>query len=465
MKLKNNSKKIKKNDIYISTVENQQLKEKYIKDATKKKASLIITNKQVNLTLPCPILKVDNELSSYYQILNDYYQNPFKNLTLIGITGTDGKTSVATIIKNLLDEFDKCANIGTNGLNPKHPKINSKNTTTTLEETIKYAKYIKDLNYKYLVMECSSEGLKQNRCYNLPYKIAILTNITKEHLNAHNSLEEYKNCKKILFNYLDENSIKILNTDTDYFDEFKNISNAKLLTYGTNPNAIFSFEDVKTTYENTTFILKYQDKKYFINSPLLGTFNVYNLVCSIACLISLGFDINDIISKIKTLKPIKGRINIIETKKFKIILDYAHTTYATKQILDYVKSICLGNLYCIVGCAGNRYKEKRQEIGKLVSDYSKIAIFTKDDPRNEKLSIIFKDMSKDLTKNNVIYIKNRKKAIKKAIKLAKKNDIILILGKGLDNYMAYKNKYKKYSDLKVIEKTLKIKNLSKKLSK
>lgn len=456
MNIKNNSKQVNKNDIFITTVTDTQKKKEYTLDAIKNKASAIITNKEFQDNIPIPTIKVENENDTYFQILNDYYDNPFKNLKLIGITGTDGKTSTATMINDLLNMHYKSAYLGTNGFITREKKTTTKNTTPELSKIIEYSYKLNKLNYNYLVMEASSEGLMQNRCHNLPFEIAILTNITKDHLNVHNNVEEYVKSKLKLFKYLQNKGVKILNTDSDYFEKFKKIKSKKTITYGKNKKSDYLFTNIQLNEQNTTFTLIHKNKQYQIESPFKGEFNVYNLTCSIACLNYLGIPITALIDDIKKLKPVQGRINFLEYgQKFKVIIDYAHTTYATQEILEYVNIIKKQRIITVVGCAGGRYHEKRKEIGKLVSDLSDIAIFTMDDPRYENINNIFKDMLENVKKNNISLIKNRKKAIKTAFKMANKDDIVLILGKGTDNYMAIKNKYKKYNDLDIIKKIIK----------
>lgn len=450
MKIKTNSKNVKKNDIFICLHDETNDRHKYIKDI--KKASAIIIDKEVQDKTDVPLIKVNNTQDSLYEIYNRYYENPLKNLNLIGVTGTDGKTTTALIIKMLLNNISQTAYLGTNGFEYKDKTIKTKNTTPQIDIILKYAKVLKDENIKNLVMEASSEGLLHNRCQNLIFKRAIITNVTGDHLNIHKTFENYLNSKLKLFNQLDKDKIAIVNIDDISYKYLKR-KNIKLITYGQNKNANFKIENIKEEENKTTYTLKIKTKKYQIESPLLGKFNTYNLTAAIACLNSLGIEINSIIKNIENLESISGRMNILKTKQnAKIILDYAHTQNAIKEILTYANKIKKGKIITVTGAAGGREKEKRKNIGKILTNLSDEVIFTMDDPRYEKIENIIKDLTKNVTKNNFISIKNRNKAIKYAINKAKKDDLILILGKGTDNYMAIKNKRKKYNDLKVIKK-------------
>ena len=450
MNIKTNSKYVKKHDIFICLHDELENRHKYIKDI--KKASAIIIDEETNEKTKIPLIKVKNTNDALFNIYNYYYDKPLTNLNLIGVTGTDGKTTTAMIIQNLLNLYSNTAYLGTNGFHHKQTKETTQNTTPSIDCLLKYASILNKEQIKNLVMEASSEGLLHNRCQNLKFKRAIITNITGDHLNIHKTFENYLKSKLKLFDLLEEDGIAIINTDDISYDLIKN-KDLHLISYGTSQEANFQISNISEYENHTTFTLKILDKTYEISSPLLGKFNVYNLTAALACLHSLNYSLDDLISKLPNLNKISGRVNILYTKKHaRIILDYAHTINATKEILTYANKIKKNKIITVVGSAGGREKEKRKDIGKVVTELSDEVIFTMDDPRYEKVEDIINDLTKEVKKNNYISIKNRKKAIKFAINYANKDDIILILGKGTDNYMAIKNKYKKYNDLKIIKK-------------
>ena len=433
MNIKTNSKDVKKNDIFICIHDKYEDRHKYIKDI--KEASAIIIDKNINKKIAVPLIKVNNTNDTLFQIYNDYYENPLLELNIFAVTGTDGKTTTASIIKQLISNYNKIAYLGTNGFNYDNYNIKTKNTTPDIGTTLKYAKILKDNNIKNLVMEASSEGLLHNRCKNLKFKRAIITNVTGDHLNIHKTFDNYLKSKLKLFTYLSKDGLGIINTDDISYNYIKDMK-IKFISYGTKKNADYRILNIKTYNNKTCFSIKHKNKTYNICSPLLGKFNVYNLTASIALVHSLGIDIENIIKNIAAL----------------IILDYAHTSCATKEILKFAKSTNPQKIITVLGSAGGREKEKRKEIGKIATSLSDKVIFTMDDPRYEKVSNIINDMLLEVKTKNYIIIKNRKHAIKNAIKDANKGDLILILGKGTDNYMAIRNKYKKYNDLNIIKK-------------
>jgi len=449
--IKNNSKYIKKNDIFICTHDITEDRHKYINNL--KKANAIIVDKEVNNT-KIPIIKVNNTNDTFYQIYNTYYDNPLKDIDLIGITGTDGKTTTAYLIKEVLNKINSTAYLGTLGLIYKNKVIKTHNTTVGIDKLLEFASILKKEKINNLIMEVSSEGLLHNRCNHLLFKRAIITNVTKDHMNIHKSFDNYLNTKLTLFDKLENDGISIINTDDISYKYLKDKKN--VLTYGFNKKADYKILNYKLTSNKTYFTLEHNNKKYNIETHLLGKFNIYNITSMIACINSLGININIINNILKQIYPIPGRMNSFKTRNNSyLILDYAHTINATKEILEFANSIKQGKIITVVGCAGGRDKEKRKDIGKIVTNLSDTVIFTMDDPRYEKVKNINNDLKKKIKRNNYIEIKNRKKAIKYAIKKANKDDIILILGKGTDDYMVIKNKKKKYNDIDVIKKYIK----------
>ena len=453
MNIKTNSKQVKKNDIFICIHDEKEDRHKYIKDI--KKASAIIIDKEQNNKNNIPLIKVNNTNDTLFQIYNSYYNNPLKNLNIIGITGTDGKTTTAYLIKEILNKKEETAYLGTLGFIYKDKIIKTNNTTVSIDKLLEFANTLKKENINNLVMEVSSEGLLHNRCNHVLFNQIIITNITKDHLNIHKTYNNYLNTKLKIINHLKKDGIAIINKDDNSYKEINKVlkkKHIKRITYGKNKSNM-QISNIKETYKKTSFNIKIKSNNYKIETNLLSKVNVYNIVPALIAVNNIGISIEEIINIIKNIKQVPGRLNTFITKKESIIiLDYAHTVNATKNILEFANNIKKRNIITVVGCAGGRDKEKRKEIGQIVTNKSNTVIFTMDDPRYEKVKDIIKDMTKELKKNNYIYIKNRKKAIKYAINISKKDDLILILGKGTDNYMAIKNKYKKYNDLKQIKK-------------
>ena len=299
-------------------------------------------------------------------------------------------------------------------------------------------------------MEVSSEAYLNNRIGELEFDIGILSNITRDHLDKHKSLKNYINSKLELFKH---SKISIINHDSKYYDLVKNNSR-KYLSYGFNKKSDLRIIKYKLYIDSSIIWFKYKNKKYKVKYPLVGLFNVYNIACSILTLISLGYEIPDILKRVCNIKSVLGRMELVYNRKYKIIIDYAHTENSTLNVLKFYKRFNK-NIITIVGCAGDRYKEKRKNIGSIVLKYSKLVIFTMDDPRCESVDDIIKDMISDTNRKNYLIIKSRTKAIKKGISLCKQNYILLILGKGRDNYMLINDLKVPYSDYETVNNLVK----------
>ena len=248
-----------------------------------------------------------------------------------------------------------------------------------------------------------------------------------------------------------EDGYSILNVDDNHYEEVKEAAKGTVLTYGKKEA---SLQIVKTdfSFNNTTITLKYQDKLYKFTSPLLGEFNVYNLCAAFLALLAIGYDIETIIQKVPNIVAPSGRVEFLHFgQDYHIVLDYAHTPDAFSKLFGLLDTIKTGRIITITGSAGGREKEKRAPMGKLVLEKSDYVIFTTDDPRYEKVEDIIKDLVSESNQTNYEIVIDRKEAIYKAFGMAKANDIILVAGKGIDNYMAIEDKYLPYSDLEVIK--------------
>jgi len=443
--IKTNSNEIKNGDVFVCAL-GLVNKNEYIKNAIFNGCKVIVTDCDIDEDVP--YIKVKDIDMTLKKMLERYYNYPLLSINLIGVTGTDGKTTITSIIRDMLNG----ASIGTNGLEFNNYQHDLHNTTPSLDNIYRCFGKIKDNNIKNVVMEVSSESYLTNRIPNLFFDIGIFTNITDEHLDKHSSFQNYFECK---MNLIKNSKIAIINRDSKYFKEIIKYNN-NYLTYGKKKSTI-TIKKYKLFIDKTLIWFTYQNKLYKIESPLLGKFNVDNLMASILCLLALKHDINDILKRIKLIKKVSGRMEIMKKDDKLFMIDYAHTINATKNILKFVKKYSKKNIITVVGCAGNRYKEKRSIIGRDVLKYSKLVIFTSDDPRNENPKDIINDMLKMTKKKNYYCIIDREEAIKLAYTMAKKDDIVLILGKGRDKYIAIEDKYIEYSDINVIEKLTDIK--------
>jgi len=446
--IKINSKEVEDGDIFVCTMGVTADRHLFIDEAVANGAKAIVVEKDVESTVP--VIKVENTNKELPKLASRFYNNPEDKLDIIGITGTNGKTTVASIIQDLIGN-DICGYLGTNGIICSKFNESIRNTTPDSDRLYKYFNKFIDSGCKILSMETSSEAFYRKRIEELKFKVGVITNITEDHLNIHKTIENYVECKKELVKQVKDDGFSILNTDDKYFEETKLVANGTILTYGKKESDL-QIININQLEKYTEITLKYKDNNYMVISPLLGEFNVYNLCSAILVLIALGYDINDILSRVNNIKAPSGRIEFLEFgQNYKIVLDYAHTPDAFTKVYDLLNKIKKGRIITITGSAGGREKEKRGPMGKIVLEESDYVIFTMDDPRFEDVNDIINDLVSKSDKNNYEIIIDRKKAIYRAFNIAQDNDIILVAGKGTDNYMAIEDKYLPYSDLEVIK--------------
>ena len=450
MGIKTNSKEVLPGDLFVAIHGFNVDHHEYIEDAIDKGAVAVISEKELDINVPVVIVKNTNRILP--KLLQKFYGDIEKNFCFIGVTGTDGKTTTSSLIYQIISKYYKCANIGTNGIYYEDLHITTDNTTPTIEKLYEYLYLLNKKGCKYITMEASSEALLHKRLDNIKYNVGILTNITEDHLNIHKSMTNYINSKSKLFKKVVGKGFCILNKDDKYFSKISSNCNGKIITYGTDKKSDYVISNMVIRKNISKFTIKHRNKNYKIKTNLIGLYNIYNITASFIASYLLNVKPKDIIKKIKNIKPIPGRGEKIDFgQKYTIILDYAHTVNGIRNILSTLSVDKKSRIITVTGSAGGREKEKRRQMGKITSDLSDLVIFTMDDPRCEDPYEIINEMIKDIKKNNYLKIIDRKKAIYKALSIAKKNDIVVILGKGRDNYMAIKDKKIPYSDYNVIE--------------
>ncbi len=432
--LKKDSRKVVPGDTFVDTTFNKE----YVYDAVKNGASLIISKfKYDNNTII-----VDDPKQYYNEYIYNKYYDKIKDLTLIGITGTNGKTTTSYIIYEILNKMNvKCAYIGTIGFYKNNQIKVLNNTTPDIEELYEYLYECSLENIKYVVMEVSSHALDQDRVYGLKYDACIFTNLTEDHLDYHKNMDEYKKTKMLLFDKLRNKRIAIINSDDCNYKDFMfdNNYNVKVGKFGD-----YKIKNIKLNIDSLDLTFNFK-KDYFKHLNLVGKYNAYNYLEAVATLNYLNFDLNKIL-EVDVFAP-PGRMYLINYKNNKIFIDYAHTPDAMEKVLKSVNEFKKNKIITIFGCGGDRDKNKRSIMGNIASSYSDKVIITNDNPRNENENNIISDIVMGIKKENYEIIKDRKKAIIEGISYLNDNDILLILGKGHENYQIINGKKRYFSDL------------------
>jgi len=440
--LRKNSKKVKPGDSFVVIGDGI----KYVDEAINNGATEIIAEQKID--------GIDNmvvkDTQKYYQdyIYNIYYEK-IKDIKFIGITGTNGKTTTAYLIYQMLNKLNiKCAYIGTIGFYHNGTYDEISHTTPDIDDLYEMLQICKNENTEYVVMEVSSHALKQNRIYGLKFDIAIFTNFTQDHLDYHETMNDYLESKIKLFKLLKEKGTAIINSDDENYKNFVLKQNKNILV---GLNGDVKINTIILNHNKTDVEFLY-DKVYYKSLNMVGKYNAYNYLEAVVALNSLGFSIDKIL-KLDVTPPL-GRMELIKYKNNSIFIDYAHTPDAFTNVLNCVNELKVSKIITIFGCGGNRDSSKRKIMGDIATKLSDYVIITDDNPRNEDGKLIIKDIIFGIEKNNYEIIRNRKEAIKKGVELLTDNDILMILGKGHENYQIIGDVKHHFDDRKVVEELI-----------
>ena len=450
-----NSKDIEPGDLFICTMGVTADRHDYVNDAVEKGAAAIVASKKIDV--PVPVIYVEDTNKELPLLCARFFDNPEKEIKIYSVTGTDGKTSTATIVQYLLGS-DYCGYIGTNGRSCAKFNKDTNNTTPDTDKLFEYFREFLDAGCKAVMMESSSEAFFRGRLATITYDIAGITNITREHLNIHGSFENYIDCKCQQFRQIKKDGYAILNKDDEFYETVRNACNCdNILTYGKEEDNTLWIKDFKIYPNKTEITYVYDNKEYNITSPLLGEFNVYNLACALLIAIASGKTFEEIIPNISKV-TVSGRLDVLPDygQNFTVMVDYAHTPNGISNLLKFVHTLDVKRSIVVIGSAGERDFLKRPLMGTTVIKNASYAIFTYEDPRSEDpLDIINMMVSEIEDKSRYEIVVDRAKAIKRAIEIAGEGDIVLILGKGNETYEKLKDGVIYFNDIEEATRALK----------
>lgn len=452
MNIKYNSKKIEKGDTFIALKTNND-GHKYIEDAIKNGATKVIAEYG---NYPVETIIVDNTKDYLVKYLYDTYYSEIKDLKLIGITGTNGKTTTSILIHNMLNKLGrKTAYIGTNGFYIGNFIKELPNTTPEIIDIYELLIEAKKEGCEYVCLEASSHGLDQNRLKGLKFDFAVFTNLTHEHLGYHKTMENYAKAKQKLFNMLRNNKYAIINNDDNYKDYFI-VKGNNNITYSFTKGDYY-IKEYNITLSHSTFSVIHNNENYTFSTKMLGKHNIYNSLVSIIILNKIGYTFEEINKVLNTVESPIGRMENINYKNNNIIIDYAHTPDGIENVLKTTRELKPNKIITVIGCGGGTGsdREKRSEMGNLVLTMSNKTIFTNDNPRDEDPNQIINDLLKEKANDNYIIELDRKTAIKKGIEELTNNDILLILGKGHENYQIIGSNKTHFSDKETVQEIIK----------
>ncbi|MFZ8864276.1 MAG: UDP-N-acetylmuramoyl-L-alanyl-D-glutamate--2,6-diaminopimelate ligase [Rickettsiales bacterium] len=443
------SRQVKPNSLFIALKGSKFDGNDYIEVAKASGASLILSDNINVYSARNNIYYVAELKTKLPEIINlIYVKQPQK---LFAVTGTNGKSSIVDLLRqSFLSLGINITTIGTIGVYQNNSLIEE--LTNTTPDICKFYALLAEYSDNYFAFEASSHGLVQQRFGDLKLDYAIFTNLTRDHLDYHQNMQNYFAAKLKLFtNHLKDNGTAIVNIDDKYGQKIRDIcrkKNIKIFTYGSNKADLCLVKS-----HNTDFIVRYQNNEYLFKTKLVGAFQIYNILAVISLLLHHNFAVEQIATIVNKLKPIRGRLDEIEhNKDFRVFIDYAHTPDALKNILMTLSEFCKAKLILVFGCGGDRDKGKRGQMAKIADQYADITIVTDDNPRTEDASLIRAEITKDI--KQYYDIAERELAIAKAINIAESGDIIVIAGKGHENYQIIGTEQKIFSDYEVAAKIL-----------
>jgi len=447
------SRKAKKGSVFICIKGELQNGHDFAKSAEENGASVIVAEEEVSCNVP--VIMCENTKIEMAKIASKFYSEPEKQLKLVGITGTNGKTTVSYLIKKILETAGKKVGIiGTNEILVGEESVGITSSTPTTPNSLElhqiFAKMLK-MGAEYVVMEVSSHALDLHRVYGLKYEAATFTNLTRDHLDYHKTMENYFLAKSKLFEISNNG---VINIDDEYGKRLSKAAPCNVMTVGTDGACLLA-TNIEIEATGVNFDVEYKGEKYKVQLAISGMFSVYNALSAMGTALCLGVDIKIVIEGLALATGVKGRLENVPTDTdFSVIIDYAHTPDGLENVLNAVNSYKKGRVISVFGCGGDRDSTKRPIMGEIGARLSDLAIITSDNPRTEDPKKIVDQVVSGITVGEYKVIVNRREAIGYALSIAKKDDIVLLLGKGQETYQIIGKEKTHFDEREVVKEFL-----------
>ncbi len=402
-------------------------------------------------------LRVDDPHKFLHEVTRRFYGPLSSKVKCIGVTGTNGKTTITYLIESILEEAGKtCGVMGTVNYRVGKKVLPSQNTTPGVVENQQFLANLGQKSVEYCVMEVSSHGLDQGRVDLIDFKSAVFTNLTSDHLDYHRTRENYFLAKARLFTNLSPRSVSVINVDDPYGAKLVSLTRSRVVKYGVLGEADICAKDIKTNVQKSLFTVRANGQSIKIQTKLIGMHNVYNILAAVGVCLNEGIAPEVISRGIARLEHVPGRLERIESPKgFAVFVDYAHTEDALKNVLEALRKINPKRIITVFGCGGDRDKTKRPKMGRVAGHLSDVVIVTTDNPRSEDPQSIISEIILGFSTDNYQVVADREKAIATAIAMADAGDIVLVAGKGHEDYQIFKDKTIPFNEHKIVQKYLK----------
>ncbi|MFH0948709.1 MAG: UDP-N-acetylmuramoyl-L-alanyl-D-glutamate--2,6-diaminopimelate ligase [Elusimicrobiota bacterium] len=481
-----NSKKVSKNYLFVALHGSKEEGKNYIKDAISRGAVAILTDDKTIKYDNAVFIRTDNVSDMFGKVSSRFYGCPSQKMKVFTVTGTNGKTTVTYILEKIFENAGiKLGVVGTIFYRFGELKISAPNTTPQSSDLHELFSKMKELGADGVVMEVSSHGLVQNRISGCDIDVAIFTNLTQDHLDYHKTMDEYKKAKFLLFEKFlteseKEKKYSVINIDDSAGRELIKIAKGTVITYGMKSDATIKATDIEMLRDKTVFNVIIDGKKIYpirdeqlpasnrvkIETKLIGRHNIYNILACIGCAYSQDMDLEKIADGIRKFETVPGRFETVNVgQPFSVIIDYAHTPDALGNLIQAARYVTIPTaaggvgkkIITVFGCGGDRDRSKRSLMGEISGRMSDYTIITSDNPRSEKPELIALDVEVGLQRikcENYEVVLDRTAAVKKAVELCSPDDILLIAGKGHENYQIIENEKIPYNDKEVAIKIL-----------
>ena len=453
----NDSRKVRPGYLYVAIKGYKADGHNFIKKSLECGAQAIVSEEKLSLDTSIPQIVVRNTRKALSSLSCCFYNNPSQKINVVGVTGTNGKTTTTFLTKSIIEKAGYEAGlIGTINYQIGEKMITAQETTPESVELQRLIAEMVEAKIKFAVMEVSSHSAIQHRIENIDFKTAVFTNITAEHLDYHKTISNYMNAKVELFKNLRKDSFAVLNADDEFSEYFADRTNAKILWYGIKNDADIKAEICRESTSDIMIKLKYSRKEIDMKIPFVGVHNVYNVLAAVASAISLGFELDVIKSGIETAPTVPGRLESVPCNRgFEVVVDYAHTPHALETVLQALRNLVKGRILLVFGCGGDRDKEKRPLMGRIADEKSDIFWLTNDNPRSEDPLNIIDGIKAGIKPGRSFHTQiNRHKAIADALSEATDGDLVLVAGKGHEKYQIIKDTITPFDDREVIKAIL-----------
>lgn len=424
----------------------------YVDEALKKNVAAVIAERDI-----CPdCIIVENASQTYSTLCRCFFGYPDEKIRIAAVTGTNGKTTVATMLSYIMEMNSvSCGLLST--VENKTSRIEEATMTTC--DSFEFNRMLSEMvenNIRFCAVEASSQGLEENRLYGINFDIGVLTNVSRDHLDYHETFENYKNAKKKLFTSC---NFSVINYDDSLYEEFRSASKGRTESYSVKRNeADYTAKNIRINSDDIDYAFVSNGMIQRIKLNLQGDFNIENSMAAIICAMHWGISLEKCAAALRTFSAVKGRLELLQTDSdFKVIIDYAHTPDGLRRVLMSLNRICKGRLILVFGCGGDRDKGKREKMGRIAAENADVVVITSDNPRTEPSLEIIDEILCGTTKSRTpIFVKeNRRAAIEFAIRKAKADDIVLLAGKGHETYQIIGETKLSFDERKEVEEIIK----------